>query len=195
MFSRYFLSERDLEAIQRALTANPLLASLLMLSPIDAFTYLNLMPRFFDALLPPPAEDALLIQRVVQALAAGQTALDQPQVLQPDVELMVAEPAPLAVVEPPAGAAPAGPDIALSVSKATLQRAVGLYADGSFKGQEFVFPVQRWLDVNAIGESIDLNLFQRGARIIARLRGTFVFRSVSARLDLLPRKINFPIEI
>ena len=50
MFSKLFLSEKDLEAIQRALTRNPLLASLLMISPIEAFKYLNLMPRLSEGI-------------------------------------------------------------------------------------------------------------------------------------------------
>lgn len=185
MFSKLFLSEKDLEAIQQALFGNPLLASLLMISPADAFRYLNLMPRFFDALLPPPAEDARMVQELQRALRAGQTALDQPQVVRQSGEPARAWPAhPLAV------ATTARPDIAISISKAALQRAVGIYADRNFVGQEFIFPVQRWLDVNARGESIELDLAQDRARIVAKLSGALTPRPLST-----PIKLSFPIEI
>jgi hypothetical protein len=185
MFSKLFLSEKDLEAIQQALFSNPLLASLLMISPADAFRYLNLMPRFFDALLPPPAEDARLVQELKRALDAGQTALDHPQVVRQSGELAQARPA-----HPPADADTAHPDIALSISKAALQRAVGIYAAHNFVGQEFIFPVQRWLDVNARGESIELDLAPDRARIVAKLSGAFAPRPLPT-----PIKLTFPIEI
>src|SRR4029077_13635907 len=54
---------------------------------------------------------------------------------------------------------------------------------------------QRWLDVNARGESIELNLAQERARLIVKLRGTFAFRAVPPGLDRLSGGIGFPIEI
>jgi hypothetical protein len=189
MFSKLFLSEKDLEAIQQALFGNPLLASLLMISPADAFRYLNLMPRFFDALLP-PAEDARLVQELKRALDAGQTALDHPQVIQQS-----GEPVQARFAHPLADVDTARPDIALSISKAALQRAVGIYAARNFVGQEFIFPVQRWLDVNARGESIELDLAPDRARIVAKLSGAFAPRPLPALIDRLPRKLTFPIEI
>jgi hypothetical protein len=193
MFSKFFLSERDLEAIQGALLRNPLLASLLMISPVDAFRYLNLVPKFFDALLPAPAEDVDLVRELLRALEAGKTALEHPQT----VEQAVGQPAPPPGPVSPEPEAPAPeaapPDVALSVSKAALQRAVQLYADGNFKDQEFVFPAQRWLDVKAKGVSIDLDLAAEQARIIARLWGAFAFRAAS--LERLPGRLTFPIEI
>jgi hypothetical protein len=198
MFSKFFLSEKDIEAIQGALMRNPLLASLLMVSPADALRYLNLVPRFFDALLPAPAEDADLIRDLLRALEAGETALDRPQTVEQDV------PAPAAPGEPqPADPATSGPpDVTLSISKATLQRAVRLYAEGNFKDQEFVFPVQRWLDVKTKGVSIDLDLAEGRARVIARLWGTFAFRAAPGPFERLPAlsssgfsRLAFPIEI
>lgn len=201
MFSRFFLSERDLEAIQQALTRNPLLASLMMISPLDAFRYLNLMPKFFDALLPAPTEDVQLAQQLLRALQEGRTALDRPQFVLPELapppepavagEVLTVE---AAQPEPAVAEQAAQPDIALSISKATLQHAVRLYAESNFRNQEFVFAVQRWLDVNARGETVALDLAQGRARVIVRLRGSFAFRA-GARLDLLPRKIAFPIQI
>src|SRR5262245_22482733 len=190
MFSKLFLSEKDLDAIQQALFGNPLLASLLMTSPADAFRYLNLMPRFFDALLPPPAEDARLVQELKRALDEGRTALDRPQVVRQSGEAVPAQPA-----HPQADAAIAQPDVTLSISKAALQRAVGIYAAHNFAGQEFVFPVQRWLDVNARGESIELDLEPERAQIVAKLSGAFAPRPLPAPIERLPRKLAFPIEI
>jgi hypothetical protein len=189
MFSKLFLSEKDLDAIQQALFGNPLLVSLLMISPADAFRYLNLMPRFFDALLPPPAEDARLVQELKRALDQGRTALDRPQ--------LAPQPGDVAQdrAQAQAGAAAIRPDIALSISKAALQQAVGIYAAHSFTGQEFVFPVQRWLDVNARGETIELDLAPERARIVAKLTGAFAPRPLPAPIERLPRKLAFPIEI
>jgi len=188
MFSRFFLSEKDLDAIQGALMRNPLLASLLMISPVDAFRYMNLVPRFFDALLPAPAEDADLVGDLLRALEEGRTALDRPQLVEQDV----AEPAP---PEPPSEQAAGAPDVTLSVSKAVLQRALRLYADGNFTGREFVFPVQRWLDVKTKGVSIDLGLADGRAQIVARLWGAFAFRAAPGPLERLPGRLAFPIEI
>jgi hypothetical protein len=189
MFSKFFLSERDIEAIQGALLRNPLLASLLMISPVDAFRYLNLVPKFFDALLPAPAGDGDLVRELLRALEAGQTALDHPQTVAQEA------PQPAAPPEPVPAAGEAAPDVVLSVSKAVLQRAVQLYAGGNFKDQEFVFPVQRWLDVKTRGVSIDLDLASGQARIIARLWGAFAFRAAPAPLERLPGRLSFPIEI
>ena len=189
MFSKLFLSEKDLDAIQQALTRNPLLASLLMISPIDAFKYLNLMPRFFDALLPAPAEDVRLVQELVQALEEGRTALQQLQSPPTDGDAAMAHPGQAA--ETRSGV----PDVTLNISKATLQRAVRLYAENNFQKQEFTFTAQRWLDVNARGESIELDLAQERARLIVKLRGTFAFRAVPPGLDRLSGRIGFPIEI
>ncbi len=185
MFSKLFLSEKDLEALQQALFGNPLLASLLMTSPADAFRYLNLMPRFFDAVLPPPAEDAPLVQELKRALDAGQTALDHPQVIQ-----QRGEPAQARLAHPLADVDTARPDIALSISKPALQRAVSIYAARNFVGQEFIFPVQRWLDINARGESIELDLAPDRARIVAKLNGALAPRPLPT-----PIKLTFPIEI
>ena len=190
MFSKLFLSEKDLEAIQEALFGNPLLASLLMISPADAFRYLNLMPRFLDALLPLPAEDARLVQELKRALDEGRTALDHPQVVGQPGEMAPARP-----THPQVDAATAQPDVALSISKAALQRAVSIYAAHNFTGQEFVFPVQRWLDVNARGESIELDLAPEQARIVAKLSGVFAPRPLPMPIERLPRKLAFPIEI
>jgi hypothetical protein len=189
MLSKLFLSEKDLEAIQQALARNPLLASLLMISPIDAFKYLNMMPRFFAALLPTPAEDALLVQKLVRALEDGRTVLEPPRSRPMDSGSTLPQPA--QPVDMSAGL----PDVTLSISKATLQRAVRLYAESSFQRQEFLFTAQRWLDVNARGETIELELAQARARIIVRLRGTFVFRAGPPGIDRLSGKLGFPIEI
>lgn len=190
MFSKFFLSEKDIEAIQGALLRNPLLASLLMLSPVDAFRYLNLLPKFFDALLPGPAGDADLVRDVLRALESGQTSLDQPQTVAQEAPAPVP---PTPATDPASGGA--APDVALTVSKAALQRAVRLYAEGNFKDQEFVFPAQRWLDVKTKGVSIDLDLAQGQARIIARLSGAFAFHAAPAPLERLPGRLAFPIEI
>lgn len=187
VFSKFFLSEKDLEDLQSALMRNPLLASLLMVSPIDAFRYVNLVPRFFDALLPPPTEDAALARELLRALQEGRTSLARPQLVEQEVEAL----------PPPAPAEEglAAPDVTLSVSKAALQRALRLYADGNFKGQEFVFPAQRWLDVKTRGVSIDLDLADGHARIIARLWGAFAFRVAPGPIERLPGRLSFPIEI
>ena len=187
MFSKFFLSEKDLEDLQGALMRNPLLASLLMVSPIDAFRYVNLVPRFFDALLPPPTEDAALARELLRALQEGRTSLARPQLVEQEVALL---PPPA-----PAEGEPTAPDVTLSVSKAALQRALRLYADGNFKGQEFVFPAQRWLDVKTRGVSIDLDLADGHARIIARLWGAFAFRVAPGPIERLPGRLSFPIEI
>jgi hypothetical protein len=190
MFSKLFLSEKDLDDIQQALFSNPLLASLLMTSPADAFRYLNLMPRFFDALLPPPAEDARLVQELKRALDEGRTALDQPQIAEQPGERAQAQ-----VAEEAAEETTTQPDIALNISKAALQRALGIYTAHNFTGQEFVFPVQRWLEINARGESIELDLAPERARIVAKLNGVLVPRPLLGPIERLPLKLAFPIEI
>jgi hypothetical protein len=193
MFSKLFLSEKDLEAIQQAFYNNPLLASLFIISPAEAFKYLNLMPRFLDALLPLSDEDARLAQSLVQALRQGRTTLEHPQAVEPASEPV--EPPATAEPRPLADADLGRPDITLSISKAALQHTLRLYVENNFKNQEFAFPVQRWLDINAKGESIALELTLGRARLIAKLRGTLMFRPTLMRFDLHPRKVAFPIEI
>lgn len=185
MFSKLFLNEKDLEVLQQALFGNPLLASLLMISPADALRYLNLMPRFFDTLLPAPFEDAQLIQELKRALDRGQTALEHPQIIEQNEQR----------VQSLAGAGIAQPDIALNISKAMLQRAVASYSAHNFSGQNFTFSVQRWLDVKARGEAIELDLVPAQARLNAKLGGTLAPRPLPTSIGWLPDKLGFPIEI
>ncbi|SRR6266511_537043 len=189
MFDFLLPNKKDLEALFRALAGNPLLAALLLISPIEAFKFLNIVPKFLGALLPTAGEDAQLAQSLVQALREGRTTLERPQIIQPAV-----------VAEPPIPAArPAGtvgaPAITLAISKATLQHALQLYERGNFQGREFVFPAQSWLDVATRGESIALDLANERAQIIARLQGTMAFKLAGMQFDLKSQHVSFPIEL
>ena len=62
MFDFLLPNKKDLDALFRALAANPLLAALLLISPLEAFKFLNIVPKFLGALLPATGEDAQLAQ-------------------------------------------------------------------------------------------------------------------------------------
>jgi hypothetical protein len=157
----------DIQTILRKLTDTPLLAALFLISPAEALTYMGFggLARFLDSLRPTSAEDVRQVKLLVQALDQGQTTLEQPQVVQ------YATPPPAA---PPQPARP--PDVVLSVSKATLQHALGLYTRHNFKGQQFIVPAQRWGEVRAIGENLALDLSPGQARIVATFQGTMALR-------------------
>src|SRR5581483_5002311 len=101
-------------------------------------------------------------------------------------------PEPLA---PPPHDAAAPPALTLAIAKPTLQHALGMYERTNFRGREFVFPAQSWLDVTTTGESIALDLAADRAQIVARLRGTMAFKLVGMQIDLKAQHIEFPIEL
>jgi len=189
MFDFLLPNKKELDALFRALAGNPLLAALLLISPLEAFKFLNIVPKFLGALLPTAGEDAQLAQSLVQALREGRTTLEQPQIIQPAA---IAEP-PVAVVQPLDVAL--APAVTLAISKATLQHALQLYERSNFQGREFVFPAQSWLDVSTRGESIGLDLANDQAHIIARLQGTIAFKLASMQFDLKSQHVSFPIEL
>jgi hypothetical protein len=189
MFDFLLPNKKDLEALFRALAGNPLLAALLLISPIEAFKFLNIVPKFLGALLPIAAEDAQLAQALLQALQEGRTTLERPQVIQP---IAIAEPA--MPITRPADLALA-PAVTLAISKATLQHALQLYEGSNFQDREFVFPAQSWLDVTTRGESIALDLANDHAQIIARLQGTMAFKLAGMQFDLKSQHVSFPIEL
>src|SRR5215216_3541528 len=115
MFDFLLPNKKDLDALFRALAANPLLAALLLISPLEAFKFLGIVPKFLGALLPTAGEDAQLAQSLVQALREGRTTLERPQIIQP-----AATPEPPMPMARPAAMAGA-PAITLAISKATLQ--------------------------------------------------------------------------
>jgi hypothetical protein len=189
MFDFLLPNKKDLDALFRALAGNPLLAALLLISPIEAFKFLNMVPKFLGALLPTAGEDAQLAQSLVQALREGRTTQEQPQIIQPVVidapALLVPEPLDLVLA----------PAVTLAISKATLQHALQLYERSNFQGREFVFPAQSWLEVTTRGESIVLDLASDHARIIARLQGTMAFKLAGMQFDLKSQYVSFPIEL
>src|SRR5215216_6340259 len=176
MFDFLLPNKKDLDALFRALAANPLLAALLLISPLEAFKFLNIVPKFLGALLPTAGEDAQLAQSLVQALREGRTTLERPQIIQP-----------AAIADAPA--------ITLAISKATLQHALQLYERSNFQGREFVLPAQSWLDVATRGESIALDLANERAQIIARLQGTMAFKLAGMQFDLKSQHVSFPVEL
>lgn len=189
MFDFLLPNKKDLDALFRALAGNPLLAALLLISPLEAFKFLNIVPKFLGALLPIAGEDAQLAQSLVQALREGRTTLDRPQMVEP---IAIAEPV-VPAAQPAEGML--APDVTLEISKATLQYALRLYESSNFRDREFVFPAQSWLDVSTRGESIVLDLASDHARIIARLQGTMLFKLAGMQFDLKSQRVAFPIEV
>jgi hypothetical protein len=189
MFDFLLPNKKELDALFRALAGNPLLAALLLISPLEAFKFLNIVPKFLGALLPTAGEDAQLAQSLVQALREGRTTLERPQIIQP---VAIAEP-PMPVAQPLDLAL--APAVTLAISKATLQHALQLYERSNYQGREFVFPAQSWLDVATRGESIGLDLANDHAQIIARLQGTMVFKLAGKQFDLKSQRVSFPIEL
>jgi len=196
MFDLLFPGRKEIEALLKRVGENPLLAALLMISPLDAFRLLNIMPQFLAGLLVPSSgEDAPLVDALLQALRAGRTTLDQPQVI-------ITPPPPDAVAAPAEPAAPAQaaetaapPALTLQIATPTLQRALQLYAKSNFQGKEFVFPAQSWMDVTTRGESITLALEADRARIVARLQGTMALKIGGMQFDLKSQNVSFPIEV
>ena len=194
MFDLLFPGRKEIEALLKRVGENPLLAALLMVSPLDAFRLLNIMPQFLaELLLPSSSEDAPLAEALLQALRAGRTTLDQPQVI-------ITPPPPDAIPAPAEAAAPAAetaapPALTLQIAAPTLQRALQLYAKSNFQGKEFVFPAQSWMDVTTRGESISLALESGRARIVARLQGTMALKLGGMQFDLKSQNVSFPIEV
>lgn len=200
MLDLLFPNKKDLEKFFRSVAGNPLLAALLMINPFEAFKLLNLVPQIMLGFLPSSGEDAQLADLLVQALRAGRTTLDQPQVFNaPPARGPIvtppppAEPAPVAAEQP---ARPAAlPAMTLSIATGTLQRALQLYAASNFAGKEFLFPAQSWLDVTTKGQSIALDLQQGRARVVAHLQGTMALKLAGMQFDLKAQNVSFPIEV
>ena len=203
MLDLLFPNKKDLEKFFRSVAGNPLLAALLMINPFEAFKLLNVVPQIMLGFLPSSGEDAQLADLLVQALRAGRTTLDQPQVFQtPAARGPIvtppppAEPAPVAAEQPAKPAAPAAtPALTLSIATGTLQRALQLYAASNFTGKEFQFPAQSWLDVTTKGQSIALDLQEGRARVIANLQGTMALKLGGIQFDLKAQNVSFPIEV
>lgn len=188
MLDLLFPNKKDLEALFRSVAANPLLAALLMINPFEAFKLLNLVPQIMLGFLPSSGEDAQLANALIEALRAGRTSLEQPQVVHQAIITPVATPA--------APAAELGaPALTLSIAKPTLQRALQLYAKSNFEGKEFVFPAQNWLEVTTKGQSIALDLHEQHARIVAQLAGTMALKLGGMQFDLKAQNVHFPIEV
>lgn len=199
MLDLLFPNKKDLEKFFRSVAGNPLLAALLMINPFEAFKLLNVVPQIMLGFLPSSGEDAQLADLLIQALRAGRTTLDQPQVFQapatrgPIVTPPPAEPAPVAAEQPPKPAA--APAMTLNIATGTLQRALQLYAASNFAGKEFLFPAQSWLDVTTKGQSIALDLQQGRARVVANLQGTMALKLAGMQFDLKAQNVSFPIEV
>lgn len=200
MLDLLFPNKKDLEKFFRSVAGNPLLAALLMINPFEAFKLLNVVPQIMLGFLPSSGEDAQLADLLIQALRAGRTTLDQPQVFNaPPARGPIvtppppAEPAPVAAEQP---ARPAAlPAMTLSIATGTLQRALQLYAASNFAGKEFLFPAQSWLDVTTKGQSIALDLQQGRARVVAHLQGTMALKLAGMQFDLKAQNVSFPIEV
>lgn len=199
MLDMLFPNKKDLEKFFRSVAGNPLLAALLMINPFEAFKLLNMVPQIMLGFLPSSGEDAQLADLLVQALRAGRTTLDQPQVFQTP-----AARGPLVTPPPPAEPAPvaakpaapaAAPALTLSIATGTLQRALQLYAASNFAGKEFQFPAQSWLDVTTKGQSIALDLQEGRARVVAHLQGTMALKLAGMQFDLKAQNVSFPIEV
>lgn len=203
MLDLLFPNKKDLEKFFRSVAGNPLLAALLMINPFEAFKLLNVVPQIMLGFLPSSGEDAQLADLLIQALRAGRTTLDQPQVFNvPPARGPIvtppppAEPAPVAAEQPAAPAAPGAlPAMTLSIATGTLQRALQLYAASNFAGKEFLFPAQSWLDVTTKGQSIALDLQQGRARVVANLQGTMALKLAGMQFDLKAQNVSFPIEV
>lgn len=195
MFDLFFPGRKELETLLQRVSENPLLAVLLMINPLEAFRLLNIVPQFFtEFLLPSSGEDAPLVEALLQALRAGRTTLDQPQVIitPPPAPEPVAAPA-----EAPATTAAntTAPALALTIAKPALQRALQVYAKSNFQGKEFVFPAQSWMDVTTRGDTVTLELEERRARIVARLQGSIAFKLGGRQFDMKAQNASFPIEV
>lgn len=190
MFDLLFPNRKEIEALMRRLGENPLLAALMMISPLEVFKLLNIMPQLLTGFLPSSGEDAPLAEALIQALRAGRTSLEQPQVI------ITPPPAPEPAPPPaPAGQAAGAPALTLTIAKPALQQALRLYAQSNFTGKTFVFPAQSWMDVTTVGESITLELEARQARIVARLQGTMALKLGGMQFDLKSQNVSFPIEV
>jgi hypothetical protein len=126
----------------------------------------------FEHLRPTTESDITRVQLLIQALNQGRTTLEEAQVIQPATP--VDNPPPRPAMEPVP--VDARPDVQLSVSKATLQYILALYTKHTFNGQEFSMPTQRWGEVRAVGETLNLELEAGQARITATFQGQALLR-------------------
>jgi hypothetical protein len=174
MFDLLPLLPKDIQTLIRHLTANPLLASLFLISPPDALRYMgfNLLAALFDDLRPTTEGDIRRVQQLLEALHQGRTTLEEVQVVQPATPTEETPPQP-AEETPATGQQP---DVQFSVSKTMLQQVLALYTQHTFKGQVFTMPTQRWGEVNLVGESLSLDLRQGQARIVATFQGMALLR-------------------
>lgn len=204
-------SSKDLAAlISSKLSVNPLLLSLFALSPADALDYLGVagVAGWLNMRRATSAEDRSQVGLVLAALQAGRIELDTTQqittletITPAAAALVLARPEPAlalnpaparAIDQPPARPAP---DITLSVARTTLQYALRLYAQHQFIGHSFHIAPQPWLDVEARGVAMAIELAAGSARIVARFDGAFTGSAQIAgrRFTLFTKRS--PIEI
>ncbi|NJN67069.1 MAG: hypothetical protein HC884_10340 [Chloroflexaceae bacterium] len=185
---------RDLDARLEQLSDNPLFASLLVLSPPDAFEYmgLGLVGTLLENLRPATPEQTRQVRQIVRALEAGQTTLDGAQVVQtgehpaavlrlipgslpvenaPPSKPFVSE-SPASPLEPTTFA----PDITLAVSEPTLQFFFAQYVQTNFQQQELSMVTRKGLEARLKVEEVSLELVPHRVHIVARLQGAFSLR-------------------
>jgi len=192
------------------LKLNPLVLSLFAISPADALDHLGIknIGGWLDLRRAASVEDRAQVARVLEALRAGRTELDTTQQITTadagdprltELVLSPYRPAPPVsrtltcdLALPPARPAP---DITISVARTTLQYALRLYAQHQFIGHSFHLAPQPWLDVEARGAAIAIELAEGSARIIASFDSTFTGSAQLAgrRVTLFTKRS--PIEI
>lgn len=203
-------SPKDIaELMSSKLSVNPLLLSLFALSPADALEHLGVggVAGWLNMRRVVSAGDRAQVERVLAALRDGRTQLDTTQqvtAVQSDaallgdllasVEASLSSASALAGERQGAVARPA-PDMTLSVARTTLQYVLRIYAQNRFIGHSFRATPQPWLDVEALGRMIAIDLTAGGARIVAHFDGVFTGSAQIAGQRFVLFVKRSPIEI
>jgi hypothetical protein len=187
------LWDKDLDARLEQLSDNPLFASLLMLSPPDAFEYMGLgvVGALFENLRPAAPEQTRQVRQIVKALEAGHTSLDGAQVVQPGEQpaavlrlipgSLPVRHSPLSkpfVSRPPASSPETTTftsDITLAVSESTLQFFVARYVQTNFQ-EAFSMMTKKGLEVRLKVEEVSFELVPHRVHLVARLQGDFALK-------------------
>ena len=204
-------SPKDLAVLLgEKLKVNPLVLSLFAVSPADALDYIGIKnsDRLLNMRRATSAEDRAQVMGVLEALRTGRTTLDTTQQITPVdavdpllTALVLARPETAPAISPASERAvesvrPA-PDIVLSIARTTLQYALRLYAQHQFIGHSFHIAPQPWLDVEARGVAIAIELAAGSARIVARFDGTFTGSAQIAnrRFTLFTKRSSIEIDL
>jgi hypothetical protein len=190
-------------AVAKKLNVNPLLWSLFTISPADALQHLGLgaAGKVFEVRRATTLEDRVQAEALLQALRTGATQLraEQAVVIGNEdegsvsaLELHVAAAASMTVTAQPTPP----PDVTLIVAKPTLQFALRSYTQHQFVGKTFSLAPQPWLDVDATGTAISVDLADGAAHITAAFDCVFAASAQIAgrRRALLTRRSPVQIE-